>query len=132
MTRRQVIVETVKAEFPKFSSTALSLASRDYETGVTFTARARELKEAAERATAPHKRRKAGRKKSIRFSCRLAPADAERVKQAIENHGGTVQEILEELLLAWAEKEPLPVGKTGNGSKGGNISDAPASENTKI
>ena len=109
MTRTGVIVETVKAEYPKFSKAALSLASRSYETGVTFTPRARELKDAAERATTPHRRRRGSRRKSIAFRCRLSPADASRVKRAMEAEGLIMQDLLETLLMEWVkEQEPLP------------------------
>lgn len=105
-----VIVETVKAEYPKFSKAALSLASRSYETGVTFTPRARELKETAERATAPNTRRKPRRAKSIHFMCRLAEIDAQRVKREMARRElDSVQDLLEGLLLQWvgiSEREP--------------------------
>lgn len=113
MTRTQVIVSAVKEEYPKFSRAALSLASREYETGVTFTPRAREIKDAIIRDTTPHKRRKDNRKKSIAFRCRLSPNDARRVKNAMEAEGIIMQDLLESLLLQWVkEKEPLPVCKT--------------------
>jgi hypothetical protein len=114
MTRSQVIVMTVKGEYPKFSRAALSLASRSYETGVTLTPRARELKNAAERATTPHKRTLPKRVKSIKFQCRMRENDARRVKNEMARHGlETTQELLETLLLEWVEKaEKDPLGAT--------------------
>lgn len=113
---------TVKGEYPKFSRAALSLASRSYETGVTLTPRARELKNAAERATTPHKRTLPKRVKSIKFQCRMRETDARRVKNEMARHGlETTQELLEMLLLEWvekAEKEPLATWHVANGSKG--------------
>lgn len=127
MTISQVIVETVKAEYPKFSKPALSLATRSYETGVTFTPRARELKEAAERATTPHKRGRVHRVKSIHFSCRLAPTLAGVVKNEMERLGVTQQELLEGLLLRWVEESRSPAG-TEERQRDGN-SEASTSKN---
>ena len=129
------IVEAVKVEYPKFSSAALSLASRSCDTGVTFVPRAREIVEAVQRATNPTRARKPFRKKSVEFKCRLAPTNAQAVKNEMTRRGvGTVQDLLEALLLEWAEwskKEPLTAG-TDSDSKGGNNSEsAPASKDNK-
>lgn len=129
------IVEAVKVEYPKFSSAALSLASRSYDTGVTFVPRAREIVEAVQRATSHTRARKPFRKKSVEFKCRLAPASAQAVKSEMTRRGVVaVQDLLEALLLEWAEwskKEPLTAG-TDSDSKGGNKSEsAPASKDNK-
>ena len=127
------IVEAVKVEYPKFSSAALSLASRSYDTGVTFVPRAREIVEAVQRATSPTRARKPFRRKSVEFKCRLAPANAQAVKNEMTRRGVvTVRDLLEALLLEWAEwskKEPLPVVRPENGSEVGAGADAsPASK----
>ena len=58
--------------------------------------------------------------------------DAQRVKRAIEARGGTVQDLLEELLLAWVEKEPLTAA-TDNGSNGGaDTEPGSTSDNNRI
>ena len=134
MTSRE-IVHAVKVEFPKFSPAALSLARRPQETGVTFVQRAAEIVQTLEGSERAQEARKEFRRKSIKFHCRLSPVDARSVKNEMARRGvGTVQELLEALLLEWAEwskKEPIPVSKTGSGSEVGADAEAsPASENT--
>lgn len=126
------IVNAVRACYPKFSKAALSLARRSAETGVTFTARAAEIVASVEGSQRPQEKRKEYRRKSINFRCRLSPVDAGLVKHEMTRRGANQQDLLEALLVEWArwsEKEPLPVGKTENGSGGGDDGQpAPSSE----
>lgn len=131
---RKEIVEAVRREFPKFSPTALSLGLRPSETGIAFVRRAAEIIVATGGLESRQKTREDSRTKNVSFRCRLAPGDAGRVKNEMTRHGVNQQNLLEALLVewaAWSENEPLPVGKTGNGSKGGNKEDAPASRISK-
>lgn len=131
---RKEVVEAVRREFPKFSPTALSLATRPTETGVTFVRRAAEIVEATGGAESLQKAREGRRRKNIAFRCRLSPADAGRVKNEMARRGVNQQNLLEALLVewaAWSENEPLPVCKTGNGSKGEAVSASFTSENTR-
>jgi len=128
------IVRAVRAEFPKFSKAALSLGRRPDETGVQFVPRAAEIIEAVEGRTKPHKRFSENRRKSISFRCRLSPMAAHEVKLQMFRRGVNQQDLIEALLVEWAEwskKEPLTAA-TDSGSKGGNkYENAPASENNK-
>lgn len=134
---RKEIVQAVKVEFPKFSPTALSLATRPTQTGVTFVQRAAEIAASAEGlavdgAVSPPKKREEKRKKDIAFRCRLSRGAARRVKNEMSRRSLSQQDLVEALLLAWcewAEKEPLTTWQIVNGSKGGMVEADSTSEN---
>ena len=132
--RTKEIVEAVREEYPKFSPAALSLARRPLETGVTFVPGSAEIIEALGGPVSPYKRREERRVKCIGFRARLKPADAQRVKNEMARRGVTAQQLVEALLLAWAdwsEKEPSTVGKTAGGSGDGIKADSTPKDNTK-
>ena len=110
MTVFQQTVEAVKAAYPKFSPACLSLSCRTHETGVTMTAKAMKLADSVERARTPYRTRKENRKKSVSFRCRLAQNAAEIVKDEMSKKGVTQQELLEGLLMEWAEKSRSTAG----------------------
>ncbi len=127
------IVEAVREEFPKFSSAALSLARRPEETGVTFVARAAEIVDRIQGRTGAQDAKNGKRVKSISFFCRMTPAAAGRVKKEITRRGLKTQDLIEGLLIAWAnwsETEPLTKWEIVNGSKGEAVRPGFASEDT--
>lgn len=131
--RSQEVVEAVRVKYPKFSLAALSMARRPHDTGVTFVKGAYEIIEAAGGSTGPYKPAEEHRVKSISFRGRLAPADAQRVKNEMTRRGVTAQRLIEALLLAWvewSEKEPSTVGKTEGGSGSGIATDSTPKNNT--
>ena len=96
--------------------------------------KAREIIEALGGPVSPYKRREERRVKCIGFRARLKPADAQRVKNEMTRRGVTAQQLVEALLLAWAdwsEKEPSTVGKTAGGSGDGIKADSTPKDNTK-
>lgn len=135
MTAFQETVEAVKEVFPKFSPAALSLAQNSANTGVQLVPRAKEIADGVCGSVARYKRRSENRVKSVPFRCRMCLTDALRVKHELEKRELTQQDLLEALLLewvAWAEKEPLTVCKTDNGSEGGDDTNpAPSSKITQ-
>lgn len=124
------IVTAVRDVYPKFSKAALSLGRRPLETGVCFTTKAAEIIDSLQGRQTPCERFSENRKKSIKFMCRLSPADAGRVKRTIKAHGfESVQEWLEALILNWEKESRSPACKTEGRQGEGNYDTAPASEN---
>lgn len=118
MTSHEIVLE-VRQVYPKFSKAALSLGRRPLETGVCFTTRAAEIIDHAEGRTTPCETTKENRRKSVKFMCRLSPADAWRVKHAIKKHGfESVQEWLEAMILNWEKESRSPVSKTEERQRG--------------
>ena len=101
-TRYAAIVAALREEFPKANKGTVSMALHTNDYGVKFCTRAQEIYD----AVTQQKHRRANRKKSCRFQCRLTESAAESVKRAMERKGiASVQTLLEMLLIAWAKKE---------------------------
>ena len=101
------IVSALREEFPKVNKGTVSMAMNTHAYGVKFCARAQEIYD----AVTHQKPRRANRKKSCRFQCRLTESAAESVKRAMERKGiASVQTLLEMLLIAWAKKESAAGG----------------------
>ena len=106
-TRYASIVAALREEFPKANKGTVSMALHTNDYGVRFCARAQEIYD----AVTQQKPRRANRKKSCRFQCRLTESAAESVKRAMERKGiASVQTLLEMLLIAWAKKESAAGG----------------------
>lgn len=96
------VVEALREEYPKACKASVSMALHTNDYGIRFCARAQEIYD----AVTQQKPRRANRKKSCRFQCRLTESAAEIVKRAMERKGiASVQTLLEMLLIAWAKKE---------------------------
>lgn len=129
----QEAVCAVREVYPKFSPACLSLASRTSETGVMLTPRARNIVFSINGAVRLSKAVSGNRVKNVSFRCRLSPKAAEIVKHEMRARGMTQQELLEELLLQWAEKSRSTAGTEERQEVGNNLQSVSTSEdNTEI
>lgn len=93
--------EAIKAEFPKHSPAAFSLASRPEETGVEFCKRALDIIIHTFAVEGKHTK-KERRTKEHRFGCRLTSELAKAVRTKMKREGiQSVQTLLETLLKGW-------------------------------
>lgn len=129
MTIFQKTVAAVKEDYPKFSPACLSLAMRSYETGVTLTARARQIALGVEGSERIRRRFCENRVKCVSFRCRLSPRAAEIVKDEMVLHGfKSQQEFLESLIISWVKESRPPIWITEE-RQGSGESNPSTSEN---
>ena len=127
-TRYTAIVAALREEFPKANKGTVSMALHTNDYGVRFCTRAQEIYD----AVTQRKPRRANRKKSCRFQCRLTESAAESVKRAMERKGiASVQTLLEMLLIAWAKKESAAGWDESDSAYRENNRDYPTTEEAK-
>lgn len=117
MTRFSKTVKAIKAEFPKHSQTALSLAHNTADTGVMLCPRAAEIERSVliEEQKAP---RKAAQTNQYKLTVRLSKAVKRELTDAMKKHGhSTVQAAIEDAVRLYIEKAAAGTGTPDNGNK---------------
>ena len=110
MTKFNQTVKAIKAEFPKHSPAALSLAHNTESTGVMLCPRAAEIERAVLEMQKPP--RKAAKPNQYKLTVRLSKSVKRKLSDAMKKHGhSTVQAAIEDAVRLYIQK-----AATGNGT----------------